>query len=133
MTSESPHQTPSATRILLVDDDPETLRITERLLIRRGFEVVAVASFQSALEAATRDRFDFVLSDIGLPDGSGLELMTVLKSQSPIKGIAISGYGMIQDHLQSREAGFDAHLVKPVTLHEVEMAIERIRNGSKAS
>jgi CheY-like chemotaxis protein len=132
MASASPHQTTLQTRILLVDDDPETLRITERLLARKGFEVVAVASYQSALDAAAMRSFDFVLSDIGLPDGSGLELMSVLKSRFQLKGIAISGYGMAKDREQSRQAGFAAHLVKPVTMHDVETAIDRIRseNGS---
>ena len=80
----------------------------------------------SAMEAAERSPFDLVISDVGLPDGSGLELMTRLRATSGIRGIAISGFGMNGDVEKSRQAGFSEHLVKPVNLEKLEAAIEQV-------
>jgi CheY-like chemotaxis protein len=58
---------------------------------------------------------DLVISDVGLPDGTGLELMRRLSSSGPLPGIALSGYGMDFDIEQSKKAGFARHLTKPIT------------------
>jgi CheY-like chemotaxis protein len=79
-----------------------------------------------ALTAAADLPFDLIISDIGLPDGSGIELMQLLNARTPIRGIAVSGYGMEEDIRRSREAGFMAHLTKPINFHQLEEAIHRI-------
>jgi CheY-like chemotaxis protein len=79
----------------------------------------------SALEALEAEPFDLLISDLRLPDGSGLELMRQLRCRHPIKGIAMSGYGMSEDVKRSLEAGIMAHLVKPVSLPVLENAIRR--------
>jgi len=112
-------------RILLVDDHLDTSVALEKLLTRRGHTVAAARDMQSAIEAAERDRFDLLISDVGLPDGSGPELMTRLRATSQIRGIAISGFGMNGDIEKSIQAGFSEHLVKPVNLEKLEAAIER--------
>ena len=118
-------------RILLVDDHPDTSTALERLLTRHGYIVAAARDMRSAMEAAEQGEFDLLISDVGLPDGSGLELMTRLRTTSGIRGIAISGFGMNGDVEKSLQAGFLEHLVKPVDLETLEAAIERAMSVPK--
>jgi CheY-like chemotaxis protein len=111
-------------RILLVDDHADTCAALERLLTRRGHRIKAVYDMGSALEAAQQDSFDLVISDVGLPDGTGMELMGRLREVRKLRGIAISGFGMNGDLEKSLEAGFSAHLTKPVSFEKLESAIE---------
>ncbi len=113
-------------RILLVDDHVDTCTALERLLVRRGHIVAAAHNVRSAMEAAARGSFDLLISDIALPDGTGIELMSYLRAMSPIPGIAISGFGMNGDIEKSFEAGFAEHLVKPVKMEKLESAIDRV-------
>jgi PAS domain S-box-containing protein len=114
-------------RILLAEDNGDTLRILSRLLRSRGHTVSATSGVEDALRTAEADGpFDLVISDIGLPDGSGLELMSRLRAARPTPGIALSGYGTEDDLRKSREAGFDTHLTKPVDFSTLEAAIRRV-------
>jgi CheY-like chemotaxis protein len=80
-----------------------------------------------ALElAGDGSSFDLLVSDVGLPDGNGMDLLRVLRTKNPIRGIAISGFGMDADIAKSMEAGFSEHLVKPVKLEKLEAAISRV-------
>ena len=112
-------------RILLVDDHQDTCAALEKLLVRRGHLVAATHNVRSAMEAAARNRFDLLISDIALPDGSGIDLMTQLQAISKMPGIAISGFGNNRDIEKSLEAGFCEHLIKPVKLEKLEAAMER--------
>jgi CheY-like chemotaxis protein len=67
-----------------------------------------------------------VISDLGLPDGSGYELMRALQALSPVKGIALSGYGMKADVDRSLAAGFSVHLTKPCDLSVLNTTIEKV-------
>src|SRR5205814_2126353 len=111
-------------RILLVDDHQDTCAALEKLLVRRGHLVAATHNVRSAMEAAARNRFDLLISDIALPDGSGIDLMTQLQAISKMPGIAISGFGNNGDIEKSLEAGFCEHLIKPVKLEKLEAAME---------
>ena len=113
-------------RILLVDDHLDTARAMGRLLRRWGCEVKTADSVASALEAAETTKFDILVSDIGLPDGSGLDLIQKLNARAPVRGIAVSGFGMEEDLNSSRRAGFAEHLVKPVDLGRLEAAIRKL-------
>ena len=117
--------------ILLVEDHPDTARAMQRLLNRRGFVVRTAASMADALRAADGARIDLMISDIGLPDGSGLELMRRLDGRR-IKGIALSGFGMDEDVRKSRAAGFSEHLTKPIDLEQLEAAIDRVARAVDA-
>lgn len=128
----SPMTRPSL-RILLVDDHQDTCTALERLLVRRGHLVAATHNMRSAMEAATRSQFDLLISDIALPDGTGMELMTCLGAISSIRGIAISGFGMNGDIERSLQAGFSEHLVKPVKLEKLEAAMDRVMTTGVAS
>ncbi len=81
------------------------------------------------MEAAVANRFDLLISDIALSDGSGIDLMTQLHRICGIPGIAMSGFGMKGDIERSLQAGFVEHLVKPVKLEKLEAAINRITKG----
>ena len=113
-------------RILLVEDHAATAHVLARLLAGLRHEVATAGSIASAKELASQRSFDIVISDLGLPDGSGLELMRYLKSQYNLRGVALSGYGMEEDIRRSAEAGFAAHLVKPTSFSELKDAIDRV-------
>src|SRR5438067_1798247 len=93
-------------RILLVDDHIDTCTALERLLVRRGHLVAAAHNVRSAMEAAVRNQFDLLISDIALPDGTGMDLMMQLHAICGIPGIAISGFGNNGDSEKSLQAGF---------------------------
>jgi CheY-like chemotaxis protein len=115
---------------LLVDDHPDTCAALERLLKLRGHHVTAAHNMRNALgRAGDADSFDLLISDVGLPDGNGMDLLRVLRTKHPIRGIAISGFGMDADIGKSLEAGFSEHLVKPVKLEKLEAAIARVMNA----
>jgi CheY-like chemotaxis protein len=95
-------------------------------LKRWGCDVQTADSVASALKAADALKFDVLISDIGLPDGSGLDLIRQLKSRYPVKGIAVSGFGMEEDLNSSRSAGFSEHLVKPVDLGQLELTLRKV-------
>jgi CheY-like chemotaxis protein len=125
---------PAGVRILLVDDHEDTNRAMRRLLERWGYKVACAFSVESALQAASSEPFDLLISDIGLPDGSGLELMRELLAQPrprPLRGIALSGFGMEDDIRKSREAGFHDHLTKPVSFQKLQAAIRDVVEQSQ--
>ena len=115
-----------AYRLLVVEDHADTQHSLTRLLERRGYEVRAVAEVAEALAAASDFAFDVLISDMGLPDGSGLDLIERLAARSPVKGIALSGFGMEEDVRRSKAAGFSEHLTKPVDINKLDEAIQRL-------
>jgi CheY-like chemotaxis protein len=126
---QHPAPVPTATQpvhVLLVEDHEPTLRVMERLLRQIGHRVTGVASVASATAAAAEDGFDLIISDLGLPDGSGLDVMRRLRERYAGRAIALTGYGMESDITASREAGFAEHLTKPVDLAALDAAIRRV-------
>ena len=117
-------------RILLVEDDLNTLRVLSRLLKLRGYEVTTADNVASAREKFEEADFDLLLSDIGLPDGTGIELMSLLRKSGPLRGVALTGYGMDEDIRRCREAGFIAHLTKPVDFQKLEATIRQVASGT---
>jgi CheY-like chemotaxis protein/nitrogen-specific signal transduction histidine kinase len=112
-------------RVLLVEDHEDTNRSLTHLLRRRGYHVQAARSVATALELAANERFDVLVSDIGLPDGSGIDLMQKLVSEHPIFGIALTGFGMEEDVRRSHDVGFHHHLIKPVDLNRLDSLIQQ--------
>lgn len=112
--------------LLVVEDHEPTLKVLSRLLRRAGHDVSMAASMSAALEQADNKKFDLVVSDLGLPDGSGLELMSRLRSLYGLRGIALTGYGMEADQRQALEAGFVAHLIKPVEFAQLRRVLEQV-------
>ncbi len=121
-------------RVLLVDDHVDTAKAMGRLLRRWGCVVQTADTVGGAVAAAAASRFDVLVSDIGLPDGSGLDLIRQLKSTGrDIHGIAVSGFGMEEDVALSRGAGFAEHLVKPVDLGRLEAAVRTVAAAARAA
>jgi CheY-like chemotaxis protein len=111
-------------RILLVEDHEDTNRSLTNLLRRRGYQVQSALNFQSALDLSSKEQFDVLISDLALPDGSGIDLVQKLQSTRPIVGIALTGFGMEADIRKGREAGFHYHLVKPIDLNRLDLLIQ---------
>jgi CheY-like chemotaxis protein len=113
-------------RILLVEDHSETRRALSRLLSYFGDEVSVADSTQSALEFVDAKKFDVVLSDIGLPDGTGYDVISNAKQKQKLKGVALTAFGTEADVRRSKEEGFDFHLIKPVDLHELRAVLSQL-------
>jgi CheY-like chemotaxis protein len=116
---------PAGLRILLVEDHPDTAAALSQLLGAMGHRATVAGSVAEALGAADREHFDLVVSDIGLPDGDGHQLMRELSQRHHLCGIAVSGYGMEEDRRRSLSAGFRFHLTKPISLSQLQAAIEQ--------
>lgn len=113
-------------RTLLVEDHPDTLRCLARLLGLGRHAVRTAADLASARRLAAAEEFDLIICDIELPDGTGLELMRELRGTRHVAGIALSGYGAEEDVRLSHEAGFAAHLTKPVEFPTLEAVIRSV-------
>ena len=113
-------------RILLVEDHPDTAKVMTYLLRSYGYAVTTATTVSAAIAAIKDATFDLLVSDIGLPDGTGLDVMNYLRQESQIPGIALSGFGMEEDVARSRSAGFSEHLVKPINLKQFEAALRRL-------
>jgi CheY-like chemotaxis protein len=123
-----------ALRVLLVDDHQDTLRVLRRLLESLGYQVATAASVAGAMSYATTNPIDILISDIGLPDASGHDLMRQIKQFQNIPGVAVSGFGLEADLQNSQNAGFFAHLTKPLNLHILHETIQRaVGNESLAA
>ena len=109
--------------LLLVDDHADSLKIMGRLLTRQGYRVLLATSCQAALEIAREHRFDLIVSDLGLPDGSGLTLLGQLRIFCDVPAIALSGYGMEENVRQSRASGYNEHLTKPIDFSLLTLTI----------
>ena len=124
-----PGPTPTGSRklrILVVEDHVETANVLRKLLERAGHDTIVAMNVRQALAALGSTEVDLLLSDLGLPDGSGFDLMRELARTSSAKGIAVSGYGMEEDVRRSREAGFSAHLTKPINAQNLTRTIREV-------
>ncbi|HET6345911.1 MAG TPA: response regulator, partial [Myxococcota bacterium] len=112
-------------RLLLVEDNEPTLEVMTTLLELAGHDVKPAPDVRTARGLAESHRFDLVVSDLGLPDGNGFDLMSELRDRYGLKGIAVSGFGMEEDLRRSKESGFLEHLVKPVDVDKLKAALAR--------
>ena len=115
-------------RVLLVDDHLDTCTGMKRMLERRGYQVTVAHSAAQAVEKVRTEQFDVLISDIGLPDRSGYDLMReIRRSKNNLPGIALSGFGREQDINEARAAGFAEHLTKPINNFErLEKTIQNL-------
>ena len=127
----SPGGARPAVRVLLVEDHPDTLRTLKRLLEKMGYHVIPASSAAAALNVLADESVDVLVSDIGLPDATGHELMRTIRQSHDVPGIAVSGYGMDADLKNSRDAGFFMHITKPVDVKQLDAAIRTaVRTGA---
>ncbi len=132
MNEQQNHPAPAAfaptgsLKLLLVEDHDSTRIVMIKLLKTLGHQVMAAYDVKNALEVASRESFDLVISDIGLPDGSGHDLMSILRTKYKLRGIALSGYGMEEDKQRSMHSGFVAHLTKPVSIEQLQAVLREV-------
>jgi len=132
-TAPSPPGSEPAPRlaVLLVEDNVDSADALSLALELEGFQVRLADSVAAAREAA-REPFDVLVSDLALPDGSGLDLVAEIHRHTPVPAIALSGYGSARDKSRTAAAGFSAHLTKPVTIERLSETIrELVPNGAR--
>jgi CheY-like chemotaxis protein len=112
--------------VLVVDDHHDTCTGMKMMLERRGYKITLAHSANQAVEKAGAEDFDLIISDIGLPDRSGYELMRELRASKDLRGIALSGFGTEHDISKARDAGFSEHLTKPINFERLEEAIRNL-------
>ncbi len=128
--SASPHPSdpapaPAARRVLLIEDNPDTRSTLTTLLMLLGHQVEAVASGPEGVERAVASRPEVALIDLGLPGLDGLEVARRVRAAlgRAVRLIALTGHAREEDRSRTQEAGFDAHLVKPVETDELNRAL----------
>jgi len=119
--------------ILLVEDHEDTARALRRMLENAGYQVGYASTLAGARDLAAKRRFQLVISDLGLPDGSGLDLMGELGDTGQLRGIALSGFGSESDVAAAKAAGFAAHFTKPIDWERLRHTIHRLLDGRSAS
>lgn len=121
-------------KFFVVENHQDTLDAIKMFLEAQGHSVASALDMKSALKLATTTEFDVLISDIGLPDGDGWELMKQFREKIPgVKAIAISGYGMRADLDKSKAAGFAAHLIKPFGPVELDAALKKVMGEQAAA
>lgn len=119
-------------KFFVVENHQDTLDAIKMFLETQGHSVETALDMKSALKLAPKTKFDVLISDIGLPDGDGWELMRKLRNQIPnLKGIAMSGYGMRADLEKSKQAGFEGHIIKPFGPVELNAALKKVLDESE--
>ncbi|MEJ7578010.1 MAG: CHASE3 domain-containing protein [Pyrinomonadaceae bacterium] len=127
-TTVSTHE---AAHVLLVEDASDTLEMLHTVFTQRGYRVTACESAEEALRVAARSSFDIIVSDIGLPNMSGYELIKKLRllpglSASAVPAIALTGYARERDVEAALSAGFEAHIPKPVDPSKLVLRVEEL-------
>ena len=117
-------------RILVVENDVDTRTFFKLYLEHLGHHVDAATGVTDALTVISQSRYDVMFVDIGLADGTGWELMDILRERSlpaPAYAVAMTGYGMSEDRAHSEAAGFRRHLLKPFASAEIKAVLEEAR------
>lgn len=112
--------------ILVVEDHADSAFFIKRMLEIAGYRTLVAENIASAIEVFRGEPVDAIVSDLGLPDGRGTELIRQVLSIRPVPAIALSGYGMESDIKESLDAGFTRHLTKPVDMEKLEKALSSI-------
>ena len=117
--------------ILLVEDHTDTRRVLSSLLGRSGHEIVTAQGITDALQLLAHIQVNVLLSDLGLADGDGLDLVAKAKALQPrIQAIALTARGSEKDYEIGKKAGFDHYLTKPFDFHELRTLLNVVRDSS---
>lgn len=117
--------------ILLLEDHEDTAVVMESVLRSMGHEVVTRPTVAEALHEVRKKSFDIILSDLGLPDGSGLDFIRTAREVTQVPAVALTGYGMAEDIEKCLAAGFTEHLTKPVDFERLEMTLVKFAGVAK--
>jgi CheY-like chemotaxis protein len=124
-----PAKTASGRRILIVEDNSDVRESLRLVLEMAGHKIFEADSGLSAVTCAIANCPDIALIDIGLPGIDGYEVARRIRAASEARGmvlIALTGYGLPEDRLRAEDAGFDAHLVKPVDFERLDELLDRV-------
>ena len=128
--TEAPEGAPEAGTVswsvLLVEDHADSARVLITLMRRRGYRVFHASTVAEATALYRSEPVDVIVSDLGLPDGNGLDLIKHLQSVRPVPSIVLSGYGEPDAMADSLGAGVQEHLTKPVEWPRLEAALQRV-------
>jgi CheY-like chemotaxis protein len=113
-------------KILMIEDHEDTAIVMARMLKDMGHTVIPADSVASAIDVLTREKFDLILSDVGLPDGNGVSLIHAVRAFCDTPAIALTGYGMREDVERCLQAGFNRHVTKPVTFEALRQIIAEV-------
>jgi CheY-like chemotaxis protein len=112
-------------KILVVDDEPDTLELTTMILEEYDAIVTAVASVENALQALASERFEVLISDISMPEADGYDLIqSVRETDQNLIIIALTAYASEADRAIALESGFDHYLAKPIDADELLNTVE---------
>ena len=125
-----PDGPPPPLRVLLVEGDVDTGRAIGRVLRAEGHAVTSLSTYSEALRVAGGNEFDLLVCDLALPDGSGLSLMRAVRRRT-LRAVALSDRGSNEEWRESRDAGFDEYLTKPVAAQTLEAAVRRLTHGER--
>jgi CheY-like chemotaxis protein len=121
---------PAKANVLVVEDHADSAKALARLLKVLGYSVDVAMGYADGKQKADQAPFDLLISDLALKDGNGLDLIRHLRSKkSPIKAIALTGANTPRDQQTCKEAGFDAHVAKPVDFVHLKQQIENLLNA----
>lgn len=120
-------------RVLLVEDHPDTRELLASYLLSSGHEVVVAGTMKEGALALGEGSWDLVLSDVGLPDGSGWEMLRAAGIGRARLAVAMSGFGTRVDRARSHAAGFHEHLIKPLDLNVVDRVVARAQAAKRAA
>lgn len=121
-----PHTPGKGLRILVVEDHGDTRRTLSRLLSYFGHQISVADSRQSALEMIAAKKFDVLLTDLALPDGSGYDVASRAKHEQHVKSVALTGFDRSEDIRRGKAAGFDFYLTKPIDFAELRTVLGQI-------
>jgi PAS domain S-box-containing protein len=116
----------TALSVLMIEDHEDTALVMARMLEDMSHRVVPANSVASAIDILTRQKFDLIISDIGLPDGNGVSLIHAVRAFCGAPAIALTGYGMREDVERCLQAGFNRHVTKPVTFEALQQIIAEV-------
>lgn len=112
-----------STTVVVVDDDEDNVLVLEVGLQSLGFQVKSARSMREALSLLAAGEADALVTDYALGDGTALELLATLGTNRPRLAVLVTGHGSPEHVAESRAAGFDAHLVKPIDLRQLERTL----------
>jgi CheY-like chemotaxis protein len=122
---------PSPLNILIVEDHPDSRKYLQLLLEAKGHSVRAAKTIREAKALFDEEEPQVLISDIGLPDGSGCDLLRGLNPGRTLYAVAMSGYGTAADLLQSSAAGFDRHIVRPFVPERLDALLEEAAEAAE--
>ena len=132
MPDPQPAQTPRALRIFIVENHADTLKWIALYLREMGHTIFSAQTMAEALKELPGADCDVLISDIGLPDGDGWQLLRAARLPRRVYAIAMSGFGMNADRIKSKAAGFRRHLLKPFVPDELDEALDEAAREAAA-